>query len=67
MSTVNDNSDQQQLEQLKLEISLDTQSDKPWTEQGLNEKIVQKIHSCIENGTRTKTKHLFCSFNFHFI
>ena len=66
MSTVIENSDQQQLEQLKLEISLDTQSDKSWTEQGLNEKIVQKIRSCIENGINEKNV-CFLLFYFYFI
>ncbi|CAF3510569.1 unnamed protein product [Rotaria socialis] len=44
---------QQQLEQLKLETSQEssiTTDDKVWTDQGINENIVQKIRSYIENG-----------------
>jgi len=58
---MNESSDQQyqqqQLEQLKLEtsqISFDTTDDKSWTQQGINQNIVQKIRSCIENGRTTK-------------
>lgn len=51
-----DSSDQQQqLDQLNLEISQESSSatdDKAWTDQGINENIVQKIRSYIENGNR---------------
>jgi hypothetical protein len=57
MSTSNDNSDQQyqqqQLEQLKFETSCDTTNDKSWTDQGINENIVEKVRLCIENGKLT--------------
>jgi predicted Ser/Thr protein kinase len=46
---------QQQLEQLKFETSqvlLNTIDDQSWTEQGINENIVQRIRSYIENGTK---------------
>ena len=65
---MNDNSDQQyqqqQLEQLKLETSLvsgPTTNDKLWTDQGINENIVQKIRSCIENGRK---QNLNLSYDF---
>jgi hypothetical protein len=61
---------QQQLAQLRQETSSESSSntteqqpsERPWTDQGLNEKIVQKIRSSIDNG-----RHLFvvvcCSFD----
>ncbi|CAF0784046.1 unnamed protein product [Rotaria sordida] len=50
MSESSDQQQQQQLEQLKLETSQPTTNDKLWTDQGINENIVQKIRLCIENG-----------------
>lgn len=59
-----DSSDQQQqLDQLNLEISQESSSttdDKAWTDQGINENIVQKIRSYIENGNR----NLICNHSF---
>jgi hypothetical protein len=54
--TINDTLDQQ-YQQLKFEtshISLNLTDDKLWTEQGINETLVQKIHSYIENGIKRK-------------
>jgi len=56
MSTINDTLDQQ-YQQLKFEtsqISLNLTDDKLWTEQGINETLVQKIRSYIENGIKRK-------------
>ncbi|CAF2803776.1 unnamed protein product [Rotaria sp. Silwood2] len=54
---MSDSSDQQQqqLEQLKLETSQQPTNDKLWTDQGINENIVQKIRLCIENGKLTSS------------
>ena len=60
---MNESSDQQyqqqQLEQLKLETSQvsssDNASEKPLTEQGIAETIVQKIRSCIDAGKLSST------------
>ncbi|CAF0922874.1 unnamed protein product [Rotaria sp. Silwood1] len=46
---------QQQLEQLKLETSQQPTNDKLWTDQGINENIVQKLRLCIENGKLTSS------------
>jgi hypothetical protein len=57
-TTTNDSIDaqyqQQQLEQLKLEtsqVSSDTFNDKTLLDQGISERIVQKLRSCIESGS----------------
>jgi hypothetical protein len=65
---MNESSDQQyqqqQLEQLKLETSQISFDDKSWTEQGINQNIVQKIHSCIENGRTTKISFIEINFDY---
>jgi len=59
MSITNDNSNQeyqqQQLEQLKLETSSDIPDTKLWTDDGLNENIVEKLRQCIHNGKLAPT------------
>jgi hypothetical protein len=56
MSTANDTLDEQ-YQQLKYEtsqVSLEPTDEKSWTDQGINENIVQKIGSFIENGIKRK-------------
>jgi hypothetical protein len=67
MSTMNDTLDQQ-YQQLKFEtsqISLNLTDDKLWTDQGINENLVEKIRSYIENGI--KKENSFRKFSVFYI
>ncbi|UJR09849.1 hypothetical protein I4U23_014073 [Adineta vaga] len=55
MSTNNGNIQQDTLSSLTSQESVDSQNEKPYTDQGINEKIVQKIRSLIEIGKLTSS------------